>query len=171
MKKTKKQLLEEIERIKRERDEYKELYLRKVADFENYKKRMEEDWRKAVEFATERFIFEILPVIDNLERALNMDEKHKATKDFREGISMIYKQFLAVIEKEGVRSFSSKGMPFDPKIHEAISIVETEEYPPNTVVEEYEKGYFLKDKLLRPAKVQVSKESHRTQRAKYKKGG
>ncbi len=151
-------LKEDFEILKKELENYKDLYLRTRADFENYRKRMEEDWKKTVDYASERLVFELLPVLDNLKRALESAEKTKDADSLIKGVRMIYEQLLSILQKEGLRPFSAKGENFDPRIHEAISIVETDELPPGTIVEELEGGYFFKEKLLRPAKVSVAKE-------------
>ncbi|MCD6087568.1 MAG: nucleotide exchange factor GrpE [Candidatus Hydrothermae bacterium] len=163
-------LKEDFEKLKKERDDYKELYMRAVADFENYKKRMAEDWKKTVEYASERLILELLPVIENLKRALESAEKAKDAEALIKGVRMVYDQLMAVLSKEGLKPFSSKGESFDPRIHEAITTVETDELPPGTVVEELEGGYFFKDKLLRPARVSVAKEPEENKKSDLKGG-
>jgi len=154
----------EIEELKKKLDEKeKELkghhdrLLRLAADFENYKKRAareKEDWAK---FANEDLIRAILPFIDNLERAVNHAEKVADTGVLIEGVHLTIQQLLQALNKFGLSSFQSVGKPFDPAVHEAMLVVETDRHEPNQVVEEFQKGYLLNDRLLRPATVSVSK--------------
>jgi molecular chaperone GrpE len=166
-----KKIKEELERVKKEKEEYRDLYLRTLADFDNYKKKMESEWKKAVEYSTERLVYELLPVLDNFKRALEASENTQDIESLRKGIELIYKQLLAVLEKEGLRSYETVGLKFDPRIHEAVTTVETKDVLPGTVVEELESGYFFKEKLLRPAKVSVSKEPSGAPSEESKKGG
>jgi molecular chaperone GrpE len=154
----------EIEELKKKLEEKeKELkghhdrLLRLAADFENFKKRAvreKEDWTK---FATEDLIKAILPFIDNLERAVNHAEKVADTGVLIEGVRLTIQQLLQALNKFGLSSFQSVGKPFDPAVHEAMLVVETDEHEPDQVVEEFQKGYLLNDRLLRPATVSVSK--------------
>jgi molecular chaperone GrpE len=154
----------EIEELKKKlEEEEKELkghydrLLRLAADFENFKKRAvreKEDWTK---FANEDLIRAILPFIDNLERAVNHAQKVADTGVLIEGVRLTIQQLLQALNKFGLSSFQSVGKPFDPAVHEAMLVVETDEHEPNQVVEEFQKGYLLNDRLLRPATVSVSK--------------
>jgi len=153
--------LEELKRRLEEKDkEAKENYermLRMAADLDNYKKRAsreKEDWTK---FANEEFIKAILPFIDNLERAINHSEKTKDLQGFVEGLQLTIQQLLQTLSRFGVSAIESVGKPFDPAFHEAMMVVETADHEPNQVVQEFQKGYLLKDRLLRPASVSVSK--------------
>jgi molecular chaperone GrpE len=131
--------------------------LRLAADFENYKKRAakeKEDWTK---FANEDLIRVILPFIDNLERAVNHAEKVADTGVLIEGVRLTIQQLLQGLNRFGLSTFESVGKPFDPTVHEAMLVVETDKHEPNQVVEEFQKGYLLNDRLLRPATVSVSK--------------
>lgn len=163
-------LKEEMEKIKKERDEYKNLYLRALADHENYKKRIESDWKKAVDYANERLIYELLPVLDNFELALEAMKSAQDVDSIKKGVEMIYKSLLEILNKEGLETFESRGKKFDPRLHEAISVKETTETEPGVVVEEFQKGYKFKNKLLRPAKVSVSKEPARAEEDPTKGG-
>ncbi len=149
-----KKMLEEKEK---EFKEHHDRLLRLAADFENYKKRAakeKEDWAK---FANEDLIRAILPFIDNLERALLHAQKMTDTGVLIEGVRLTIQQLLQTLNKFGLSSFQSVGKPFDPAMHEAMLVVETDKQEPNQVVEEFQKGYFLNDRLLRPATVSVSK--------------
>jgi len=154
----------EIEELKKKLEEKeKELkgdhdrLLRLAADFDNYKKRAakeKEDWTK---FSNEDLIRAILPFIDNLERAVNHAEKVADAGVLIEGVRLTIQQLLQVLNRFGLSSFESVGKPFDPAVHEAMLVVETDEHEPNQVVEEFQKGYLLNDRLLRAATVSVSK--------------
>jgi molecular chaperone GrpE len=153
--------IEELKKMLEEKEkEFKEHHdrlLRLAADFENYKKRAtreKEDWAK---FANEDLIRAILPFIDNLERAVNHAQKVADTGVLIEGVRLTIQQLLQTLNKFGLSSFQSVGKPFDPAIHEAMLVVETDKHEPNQVVEEFQKGYLLNDRLLRPATVSVSK--------------
>jgi len=151
------ELKKKLEEKEKEAKENYDRLLRTAADFENYKKRAareKEDWTK---FANEDLIKGILPFIDNLERAVNHAQKVKDTGVLIEGIRLTLQQLLQALNKFGLSSFESIGKPFDPAMHEAMLVVETDKHEPNQVVEEFQKGYLLNDRLLRPATVSVSK--------------
>src|SRR4030065_1741453 len=162
--KNKKRKEEEVEELKKKLEEKekeaKENYerlLRTAADLENYKKRAareKEDWTK---FANEDLLKVILPFIDNLERAVNHAQKAVDTGVLIEGVRLTLQQLLQALTKFGLSSFASVGKPFDPAMHEAMLVVETDKHEPNQVVEEFQKGYLLNERLLRPATVSVSK--------------
>ena len=151
------ELKKKLEEKEKEAKENYDRLLRMAADFENYKKRAareKEDWTK---FANEDLIKGVLPFIDNLERAVNHAQKVNDTGVLIEGIRLTLQQLLQTLNKFGLSSFESIGKPFDPAMHEAMLVVETDQHEPNQVVEEFQKGYFLNDRLLRPATVSVSK--------------
>jgi molecular chaperone GrpE len=151
------ELKKKLEEKEKEAKENYDRLLRTAADFENYKKRAareKEDWTK---FANEDLIKAILPFIDNLERAVNHAQKIADTGVLVEGVQLTIQQLLQALNKFGLSSFESVGKPFDPAMHEAMLVVETDKHEPNQVVEEFQKGYLLNDRLLRPATVSVSK--------------
>jgi len=151
------ELKKKLEEKEKEAKENYDRLLRTAADFENYKKRAareKEDWTK---FANEDLIRVILPFIDNLERAVNHAQKIVDTGVLVEGVQLTLQQLLQALNKFGLSSFESIGKPFDPAMHEAMLVVETDKHEPNQVVEEFQKGYLLNDRLLRPATVSVSK--------------
>jgi molecular chaperone GrpE len=151
------ELKKKLEEKEKEAKENYDRLLRTAADFENYKKRAareKEDWTK---FANEDLIRAILPFIDNLERAVNHAQKIADTGVLVEGVQLTLQQLLQALNKFGLSSFKSVGKPFDPAMHEAMLVVETDKHEPNQVVEEFQKGYLLNDRLLRPATVSVSK--------------
>jgi molecular chaperone GrpE len=142
-------------------DEVKELtdkYLRSLADLDNQRKRMVKEKEETQKYANERLILEILPVMDNFERAIEAGENSDSAKKLLDGVRLIFRQLSEVLEKEGVKSFDSLGEKFDPYKHEAFLAIESKEHEPSTILEEVEKGYLLKDKVIRPAKVTVSKQ-------------
>ncbi|RKZ22683.1 nucleotide exchange factor GrpE [bacterium] len=138
--------------------EWKNKYLHSLAEYDNFRKRIRKESEQAIKFANEQLIFELLAVLDNFERAIDSGKNHSDFDSFYKGVEMIYRQLLDILKKEGLRPFESRGEPFDPSKHEVFSTVEKDDVPPYTVVEEIQKGYYLKDKLLRPARVVVAKE-------------
>ena len=130
-------------------------FLRAQAELENYKKRVEREKSSLVKYGNEDLIKAILPVIDNLERALEHPQGENPD-GFVEGITITLSQLLQVLEKFGVTPVASVGEPFDPSKHEAMMQVESADHEPNTVVSELQRGYFLNDRLLRPAMVSVA---------------
>jgi len=131
--------------------------LRLAAEFENYKRRAQRDQSDSIRFGNESLLKNLLPIIDNLERAIQCAKDAGASGPLLEGVELTHKQFLETVGKVGVRQICSQGNPFDPAVHQAVTQVESENVPPNTVVEEFQKGYFLHDRILRPAMVSVAK--------------
>jgi molecular chaperone GrpE len=150
------ELEEELGDLKDQVKELRDKYLRALADMDNYRKRARKEMRAAHEASNERLICDILPVLDNFERALDPTSSPDS-ESFRDGVELIYNMLRAMLEREGVEGFCSVGEKFDPARHEAVYSVESKEHPAETVVHEIEKGYMIKDKLLRPARVAVSK--------------
>lgn len=139
---------------KRERDEI----LRAKAEMENIRRRAEMDVEKAHKFALERFSNELLPVIDNLERALEaVDHENEASKPMIEGLELTLKSFLDTVAKFGVEVVAEANVPFNPDVHQAITLVESAEHQSNHVMDVMQKGYTLNGRLLRPAMVIVAK--------------
>lgn len=134
-----------------------EKMLRAVADLENYKKRALKEKEEVQKFGTERLLRDFLPVVDNFDRALEHARTSGDLSSLEKGVEMTRKLFEDTLAKHGVKSFSSKGQPFDPTRHEAMSAAETDELPPNHVHSEYLRGFTLNDRLVRPALVVVSK--------------
>ncbi len=137
---------------------YQDKYVRLAAEFENYKKRAQRDQNDSIRYANESLLKKLLSTIDNLERAIQSGKDAGTTGPLLEGIELTHKQILETVEKLGVRQVSSAGGVFDPNIHQAVAQVESDTAEPNTVVEEFQKGYFLHDRILRPAMVTVAKE-------------
>jgi molecular chaperone GrpE len=134
-----------------------DLYLRQVAELENFKKRVAREKEEAIRYWNEALVKDLLPVLDNLERAVEHAELGGNGKPLLAGIELVLKGFLEVLEKHGVTQISAKGEPFNPQKHEAFAQVESTDHEPNTVVEELHKGYFMADRLLRPSLVSVAK--------------
>jgi molecular chaperone GrpE len=132
-------------------------FLRQVAELENFKKRTARERDDISRFANETLIKDLLPVVDNLERAIAHASGGGNGKPIVEGVEMVLKGLLDVLTKHGVTQIASVGQPFDPTKHEAMSQVESDTHEPNSVVEEVHKGYILRDRLLRPALVSVAK--------------
>ncbi len=130
-------------------------YLRLAAEFENYKKRAQKDQAEYTKYVHERLLRELLPVLDNLQRALEHAQQSGSTNGLIEGVELTCKQYLEVLSRFGVRPIPSVGLPFDPAVHQAVATVGSQGQAPNTIVEEYEKGYYLHDRVLRPAVVTV----------------
>lgn len=134
----------------------KDQLLRKAAEFENYKRRTENEISSLFKYANEGLILELLPVLDDFDRVNNSwNEKHDA-ETFKKGIELVYDKFNKVLKKQGLKEIDSKGKQFDVNKHEAIMQTPNAELEPNTIVDVAEKGYDLKDKVLRHAKVIVS---------------
>ena len=151
------QLRRQLEAKELEAKENYDRLLRQAAELENYKKRAAREKTEAIRYANESLVKDLLPVLDNLERALDYAQGGGNGKPLLEGIEMVLKSFVEILGKHGVNPISAVGEPFDPNKHEAIAQVVTQEHKPNTVVEEHHKGYYLLDRLLRPAQVSVAK--------------
>lgn len=135
-----------------------DLYLRERADLENFRKRAQRDKEELGKFANEGILRELVPAVDSLERALEHARQDGAGGEtLLKGVELTLAQFQKVLEKFGVVAIKSLGEPFDPSRHEAMGQLESDDQPANTVVQEYQKGYLLNDRLLRPALVMVAK--------------
>jgi molecular chaperone GrpE len=133
-----------------------DLYLRERADAENFKKRLQREKAEALRFAAEPLARDLLPVIDNLERAVDHAASGGNGQPLLEGVRLVLKHALDVLERHGIVRVDAATGPFDPSRHEAVIQVPDARRPPNQVVEQFEPGYTLHDRLLRPAKVSVS---------------
>lgn len=135
-------------------------YLRQAAEFENYKRLAQKDQRDYARFANENLLKELLPILDNLERAIKAAKESPKGGDnsasLIQGIELTHKQFLEGLAKFGVQPFSSVGQIFDPARHQAVARVESETVPEHTVLEEFQKGYLLHERIVRPAMVTVA---------------
>jgi len=153
----------EIEAARQEAKENHDRYLRVYADFENFKKRTMRENEEFRKFANESLIKEILSVVDNLERAIESANSHTENHPpIVEGVQMTLKDILSILERFQVKPVDAVGKPFDPRYHQAFQQEETDEFPENTVLMEFQKGYLLHDRLLRPSMVVVSKKKNTT---------
>jgi len=147
----------EIQKLVEERDSLQDRLMRRQAEFENYKKRAERERSEYVQFASAELMKELLNVLDSFDLAIrNAADENPGGQDASRGIDLIYKQFLDVLGKFGLKPIEAKGQPFDPNFHQAISTVPAEDVEENTVVEVMRRGYTLNGKLLRPAMVAVA---------------
>ena len=151
-------------KIKAQEEGARERYLRQLAETDNFRKRMLKEQEEYKKKANERLVKELLPVLDNLQRALEAaDQAGNVPGVFLDGIHMVEREFLRVLDEVGVRPVESEpGIDFDPTIHEALNQVETEEQEPGTVVRVLQRGYKYHDRLLRPALVSVATEPEKT---------
>ena len=150
-------LRQSLEETKSQAEQLRDRWMRAVAELDNFKKRSAREREELSRQAQERILRELLPVLDNLQRALAHANNQEGKAGLLEGIQMIERQFLSALERLGVTPMEVLHQSFDPGRHEAMMQVESEEHEPNTVVQELEKGYMWSDRLLRPAKVAVSK--------------
>lgn len=131
-------------------------YLRLQADFDNSRRRARLDLEAAQTYRAQSLVMDLLPAIDNFERALKMEATEEQAQSLYTGMEMVYRGLLEALKKEGVEVIESVGSEFDPHLHQAVMQVEAEGTEPNMVVEEFQKGYKLKDRVIRPAMVKVS---------------
>ncbi len=152
-------LEERVKELEAELAESRERYLRLYAEFENYKKRVQKDKEEMLKYGTEPLLQELLTVLDNLEMAIQHAEKEVSAESLIQGVELTLKEFRKVLSKYGISEIEAVGKPFDPAYHHAMSQVERSDLDDKTVVEEYRKGYMLKDRTIRPALVAVSKKT------------
>ncbi|MDX2479812.1 MAG: nucleotide exchange factor GrpE [Desulfuromusa sp.] len=151
------QLRTELSQALNDTKTHQEQYLRTLADMDNLRKRTQRDKEDMAKFANEHILREILPVIDNLERAVEHAEQAESNDGLFEGVQMTLTQFGQLLSKFGVEPVDAVGQPFDPAYHQAMGQMESDEYPINTVVQQMQKGYQLNQRLLRPAFVLLAK--------------
>ena len=145
-------LAEELEATRLERDQYLDALRRLKAEFENSRKRQERERARILSMASERLVQELLPVLDNLDRAL------EAGGDIREGVQATREQLAEVLAEEGLLPVASDGQPFDPNVHDAVMGQPSEEHEDGTIIQTFQRGYILNGKPIRPAKVVVAKQ-------------
>lgn len=145
----------EVEQLRAEAEEHQQRLLRAQADFDNFRRRTLKEKEELAKYASSKLINELLPVFDNFQRALTTSGDVEISS-YTKGVEMIFRQFEGVLKAEGLESMEVVGEPFNPEYHQAIMQVESDEYEEGIVVEEVQKGYILKDKVLRPAMVKVS---------------
>jgi len=146
-------LAAERDQLARERDEYYDLLLRRSAEFENYRRRVERERREMLELAGMETVRELLPILDDFERALQAET---SDREYAKGIELIYQRLMETLKKIGLEPMSCQGEKFDPHQHEAIEMTPTDEVEDHTVIEQYRRGYNFRGRLLRPALVKVA---------------
>ncbi len=148
-------LQKQLEEQKARAEDFYNRLARLQADYENFRRRTRLEKEELGKYASEQLVLKLLPVLDNFERAL--EAEGDSLKDYKSGVEMIYRQFQDVLSLEGLEAIPAVGEPFDPVKHEAVFREESEKYPENTIIEELRRGYILKDKVIRPSMVKVSK--------------
>ena len=148
-------LTQQLQVKEKEAAENYDKYLRSVAELENYKKRAARDRADSLKYGQENLIKDILPLVDNLDRAMEHACKSNDFEAFKEGLRLVQNQLNGCLEKQGVERIEATGRDFDPNVHEAMLQVESPDHENNQVVQEFEKGYLLHGRLLRPSKVSV----------------
>ena len=143
-----------LEELRRERDALQDRLLRTAAEFDNYRKRMDRERRELADYTAGEAIKDLLPIIDNLERALQASAQDDP---LRKGVELIHKQMLEILRKRGVTPIEALGADFDPNVHEAVTHEESDQHREGEVMEELQRGYKVGERLLRPAMVKVAK--------------
>ncbi|OPA78385.1 nucleotide exchange factor GrpE [Paenibacillus selenitireducens] len=146
----------EIQRLNALAEENNNRYLRTQADFDNFRRRTSKERDELAKYASLKLVEQLVPVLDNFERAILATTDNQEFESFSKGVNMIFRQLSQVLEQEGLQQMNSVGQPFNPEYHQAIMQVESDEHEEGVVVEEVQKGYLLKDKVIRPAMVKVS---------------
>ena len=147
----------EYEAYKAESEERHDQMLRTIAEFDNSRKRAEREKEESLKYALESFLKELIPTMDGIERAIQSTKESQDFDALAEGVEMIHKGLLSAFEKRGVTPIEAVNEPFDPMQHEAVMHVESEDVPENRVIEEWQKGYMLHNRVIRPSMVSVSK--------------
>jgi molecular chaperone GrpE len=146
----------ELQALKETADEHYQRYLRTQADFDNFRRRARQEKEEFAKYASQKLIEGLLPIVDNFERAMSASREQKDFDSLAKGIEMIQRQLNQLLESEGLLPIEAMGQPFNPELHQAIMQVEAEASESGIVVEELQKGYMLKDKVIRPAMVKVT---------------
>jgi len=147
---------EELDRVQAHADDQTQRLLRAQADFDNFRRRTQKEKEDLAKYASAQLITDLIPVIDNFERAMATKPDHPELESFGKGIDMIFRQLSDVLKSAGLTTMETVGQPFNPEFHQAVMQVESDEHEEGIIVEELQKGYVLKDKVLRPAMVKVS---------------
>lgn len=146
----------ELEEARRERDDYRERLLRQAAEFDNYRKRIERERREQAEMAAADLVRDILPLVDDLERALRADAGDEGTAAYRQGVELIHRRLVELLARRGARWIDPLGDDFDPRLHEAVAREPAEGRRDGEVIEVFSRGCLLGERLLRPAMVKVA---------------
>ncbi|WP_019119957.1 nucleotide exchange factor GrpE [Brevibacillus massiliensis] len=149
-------LASELQRYKALAEETQNRLLRAMADMDNMRRRMRKEQEDLAKYASMNLVEAMLPTLDNFERALSVDKESLTVDTLLEGVNMIYRQMVQLLEKEGLSPIESVGKPFDLNVHQAVMQVEDPEFESGVVVEELQKGYLFKDRVIRPAMVKVN---------------
>lgn len=149
-------LSKELENLRKQAEENQERYLRAQADFDNFRRRTRQEKEEFAKYASAKLVEQLLPVLDNFERALSSGKDTKDFDSLLKGIEMTFRQLDQILDQEGLKRLETVGQPFNPEFHQAIQQVESDEHEEGTVVEEVQQGYVFKDKVLRPSMVKVS---------------
>ncbi|MDE6953633.1 MAG: nucleotide exchange factor GrpE [Erysipelotrichales bacterium] len=150
------ELEEKVKKLEEDVNTWKTDYYKVFADMENLKRRLEKEHQNTMKFMMQSFIEELLPVIDNFERSLNVQEASEEVQTFLKGYQMIFDQMMAILKKNGVEVIEAQGKEFDPNFHQAVMTAQDENYGSNIIVEELQKGYMLKDRVVRASLVKVN---------------
>jgi molecular chaperone GrpE len=144
---------DQTDQLRTERDEIRDLLLRRQAEFENFRKRTEKERSEYLQYAAMDMVRDLLPILDDFERALKVEG---ANPEYARGIDMIYNRMYETFRKMGLEPIASEGKTFDPNLHQAVERVETKDSPDGTILGEFQRGYMFKGKLLRPTMVKVA---------------
>ncbi|MEH7384054.1 nucleotide exchange factor GrpE [Bacillus sp. JJ1521] len=147
---------EKIAELEAKLEEAENRILRQVADFENFKRRARLDQETAATYRAQSLVNDLLPALDNFERALQVEATNDQAKSIMQGVEMVYRSIVDALNKEGVEAIESVGAQFDPNVHQAVMQVSESDAESNVVLEEFQKGYKLKDRVLRPSMVKVN---------------
>ncbi|GHH97055.1 protein GrpE [Neobacillus kokaensis] len=150
------ELQKEIGQLKSKLEEADNRYLRLQADFDNFRRRTRLDQEANEKYRAQNIVTDLLSVLDNFERALQIEADNEQTKSLLQGMDMVYRGLLEALKKEGVEPIDAVGKEFDPHQHHAVMQGEDENFGPNTVIAEFQKGYILKDRVIRPSMVKVN---------------
>lgn len=147
---------DKVAKLEEEVNTWKTDYYKVFADMENLKRRLEKEHQNSLKFMMQSFIEELLPVVDNFERSLNVQDPSEEIQTFLKGYQMIFDQLMAILQKNGVEVIEAQGKEFDPNFHQAVMTANDENFDHNIVVEELQKGYKLKDRVIRASLVKVN---------------
>ncbi|GMK45567.1 nucleotide exchange factor GrpE [Paenibacillus glycanilyticus] len=145
-----------IEELTKLAEENQQRYLRAQADFDNFRRRTQKEKEDLAQYASMKLIGQLLPVVDNFERAVSAASANQDFEALAKGVDMIFRQLEQTLQQEGLKAMDAVGEPFNPEFHQAIMTVESDEHEEGIIVEEVQKGYILKERVLRPAMVKVS---------------
>ena len=152
-------LKDELKKKDKEIKELRDKYLRALADMDNNRKRMDRELDSFRKYAQVEFLNKVIPVLDSFERAIDNADIENNHEDYTQGVEMIHRQLKEILRSMGLEEFSSLGEVFDPARHEAVATIVNDEKPENTIVEEISKGYVVRERVIKPARVMVSKQS------------